>query len=52
MWVVYLIYSFETGSFYVAQVGLKLVILLPQPPRPSNQCLDYRSALPCFALFK
>jgi hypothetical protein len=32
------IFVFETGSRYVAQVGLKLEILLPQPP----ECWDYR----------
>jgi hypothetical protein len=28
----YFIYLFETGLPYAAQAGLKLVILLPQPP--------------------
>jgi hypothetical protein len=27
-----LVYLFETVSLYVAQVGLELMILLPQPP--------------------
>jgi hypothetical protein len=30
---------FETGCDYIAQVGLKLMILLPQPP----EYWDYRS---------
>jgi hypothetical protein len=32
---------FETGSYYVAQAGLKLKIFLPQPPK----CWDYRHTL-------
>jgi hypothetical protein len=31
---------FETGSWYIAQDGLKLMILLPQSP----ECWDYRCA--------
>jgi hypothetical protein len=30
----------ETGSYCIAQVDLKLMILLPQPP----ECWDYRHA--------
>jgi hypothetical protein len=30
--VVVIVVVFETGSHYVAQAGLKLSILLPQPP--------------------
>jgi hypothetical protein len=33
---------FETGSPYVAQAGLKFMILLPQPP----ECWDYRCVAP------
>jgi hypothetical protein len=33
----------ETGSHYVAQAGLELVIILPQSP----ECWDYRYLLPC-----
>jgi hypothetical protein len=33
---------FVSGSFYVAQVVLKLILLLPQPPK----CWDYRHELP------
>jgi hypothetical protein len=36
---------FETGSHYVAQAGLELSILLPQPP----ECWDSKSALPRLA---
>jgi hypothetical protein len=32
----------ETGSRYVAQAGLKFLILLPQPP----ECWDFRHAPP------
>jgi hypothetical protein len=32
---------FETGSRHVAQADLKLMILLPQPPK----CWDYRRVL-------
>jgi hypothetical protein len=35
--------SFETGSYYVAQADLKLVIFLLQSP----ECWDYRYLLPC-----
>jgi hypothetical protein len=34
-------FSFETQSYYVAQAGLELVILLPQPP----QSWDYKSVI-------
>jgi hypothetical protein len=34
---------FETEFSYVAQAGLMLEILLPQPPR----CWDYSCAPPC-----
>jgi hypothetical protein len=37
---------FETGSQYVAQAGLQLKILPPQPP----ECWDYTCASPCPAL--
>jgi hypothetical protein len=37
------IFFFKTESHYIAQVGLKLMILLPQPPG----CWDYRCAPPC-----
>jgi hypothetical protein len=33
-----LFFFFEIGAYYVAQAGLKLLILLPQPPK----CWDYR----------
>jgi hypothetical protein len=33
----------ETGSHYVTQAGLRLKILLPQPP----QCWDYKCVPPC-----
>jgi hypothetical protein len=38
---------FETGSHYVPQAGLELMILLPQPP----QCWDYRDILSGFTKF-
>jgi hypothetical protein len=34
---------FETGSHYVTYIGLKLLILLPQPPK----CSDYKQASLC-----
>jgi hypothetical protein len=37
-----LIFFFKTGSHYVAQVGLELLILLPLPPK----CFDYRCMPP------
>jgi hypothetical protein len=40
----FFVFLFETGSHYVAQAGLELSVLLPQPP----ECLDYRRA-PCLA---
>jgi hypothetical protein len=30
--IIIIIFIFETGYYFVAQAGLKLVILLPQPP--------------------
>jgi hypothetical protein len=33
---------FEIGSYYVAEAGLELVILLPQPIK----CWDYRHEIP------
>jgi hypothetical protein len=39
---VFFFFLFETGSFYIAQAGLKLEILLPQSP----ECWDYRHVLP------
>jgi hypothetical protein len=38
-------YCFETGSYYVAQVGLELTILLPH----SLECWDHRHVPPCLA---
>jgi hypothetical protein len=38
----HLLFFFETGSPYVGQTGLKLVILLSQPPK----CWDYRCVPP------
>jgi hypothetical protein len=35
------VFCFETGFWYVAQGGLKLSILLPQPP----ECWNYRCEL-------
>jgi hypothetical protein len=35
--------SSETGSHYVAQAGLELMILLPQTP----ECWDYSHMPPC-----
>jgi hypothetical protein len=40
-----IIYLFETGSHYIAQAGLELSILLPQPP----ECWDYRHVPPPLA---
>jgi hypothetical protein len=37
-----LFWFFETGSHYVAQLSLKLMILLAQPPK----CWNYRHVLP------
>jgi hypothetical protein len=34
-----------TGSYFVAQAGLELSILLPQP----LECWEYRHAAPCLA---
>jgi hypothetical protein len=38
--------SLCSPALYVAQAGLKLVILLPQPPK----CWDYRQVLPCLVI--
>jgi hypothetical protein len=37
----------ETGSLYIAQAGLELMILLPHPAK----CWDYGHAPPCLAFF-
>jgi hypothetical protein len=38
--------STKTGSPYVAQAGLQLAVLLPQPPK----FWDYRHVPPCLAM--
>jgi hypothetical protein len=40
-------FFFESGLTTAAQAGLKLMILLPQPPK----CWDYRHATLCLARF-
>lgn len=36
-------FSFQTGSCYVAQVGVELVMLLPWPPKCHQLCCCVRS---------
>jgi hypothetical protein len=44
--LLFFVYLFKTESHYVAQAGLELFVLLPQPP----DCWDYRSVLTGFLL--
>jgi hypothetical protein len=41
-WAWFVLFCVETGSVYVAQAGLELMILLPQP----SECWDYRHGPP------
>jgi hypothetical protein len=44
--VLFFFFFLKTRAHYIAQVGLKLAILLPQPP----ECWDYRCAPPSCVL--